>query len=79
MTLSEERKEKQIHIMPKALKILSNDLDSEDGVINSCLLEASEMITELHKERDALRKTNSILGKSLIDLAKVCDEKDGIK
>ncbi|MBS1170603.1 MAG: hypothetical protein H6R01_1521 [Burkholderiaceae bacterium] len=37
-----------------ALRILANDVQSQDGVANAALYEASERMHELSKQRDAL-------------------------
>jgi len=46
----------------KALRILAEDIQSDDGVANSCIAEAADRLEELEKANKDLRKFMVDLG-----------------
>ena len=44
-----------IHILISALRILSDEILSDDGVANSVVLEAANRLQELHDENNSLK------------------------
>ena len=54
----------------KAMYILSNDIQSEDGVANAAILEAAQRLEELYKEnlefKDLLHKAGNYLDNNLV-------------
>ena len=54
----------------KAMYILSNDIQSEDGIANAAILEAAQRLEELYKEnnklKDLLHKAGNYLDNNLV-------------
>jgi hypothetical protein len=41
-----------------ALRVLAQDIETEDGIVNSCLLEAADRLRELSAELEDARQLN---------------------
>ena len=45
----------EIYTLIKAMRILSVDIQSKDGIANAAILEAAERLQELHEENERLK------------------------
>lgn len=45
----------EIYTLIKAMRILSVDIQSKDGIANAAILEAAERLQELHEENQRLK------------------------
>ena len=45
----------QTETLVRSLRILSEDIETDDGVVNACLAEAADRLEELNREVDRLR------------------------